>query len=433
MIIKIPFKPKIFLSLLVVILILLALSFMLYKQTETIVHVDLYSFGLVFDPVWADQYWAISGLYQYSLILAVLFIGSSIAVFLNYFRRRRPRVGSVCSMLLILGAVFSILSTFFFSKLDFIVNNDLYSYGLDFSEQWYSVYLTTTRLMITLEVAIGVLAFSLAAIILASTKTSVNITPSKITDQTLIAVGTMTLALSIIYSSSVLALIGLGLLFWGVTFTYVSTDEYVKKILLETASSDQVVMLNHLVKETLQYKGNPIYLPPRFFRNSDACIVYISKEMVVELPKPEMMPEADSNLMFDLVKNPRAVLMKPPGAELAQLLEKMLGTNFNRVNLEYLQQSLPKLLVEELEIVQSFDMKIDNDKVTIMIEGSAYGDPTKTAMESDTTLPFGSPLSNAIACSIAKVTGKQVVRSISKLESKAKLLSEEYLILEDTQ
>jgi hypothetical protein len=66
------------------------------------------------------------------------------------------------------------------------------------------------------------------------------------------------------------------------------------------------------------------------------------------------------------------VLITPPGAELARLAEKTLKTNFNGANLQYLQQNLPDLLIDELEITQYFSMEIENEKIRVMIEGSVY-------------------------------------------------------------
>jgi len=146
-----------------------------------------------------------------------------------------------------------------------------------------------------------------------------------------------------------------------------------------------------------------------------------------------MMPEEQSDFLFSLLGNPSAVLVTPPGARLAQLFENVLETNFNRVNLEYLQQTLPELLIEDLEIAQSFDMKIENDKVHVRYEDSMYSDPNVKTEQLGIYSAFGSPLSSAIACSIAKVTGRLVIRTSSKtdFETKHVRVTEEYIMLEN--
>jgi len=427
----IPYKPKIILALLIAVISMSAFSFFFFRRIDSVVHGDLYNYGLVFNYDWADKYWNNSNLYLYCQTLALILFGNSVALFLSHIRNQNTFSISASSWLLVAGAGLSIFSIYFLYRIDSIVNYDLYLYGLTFSAEWHAKYSLNIRLMFML---VGLASFSAlaSATVLYSSAKKVRIVPIRLLHSTLIAIGTTSLAFSIIYASSILALIGLGLLFWGITFVYVSTDEYVKRILLETMVSSQVVTLNHLL-QTLEFVGNTIYLPPKYFRNTDTYGVYIPKDRLTKLPTPEMMPEEQPDFLFSFIENPKAVLITPPGAQLAQLFEKTLATNFNRVNLEYLQQNLPELLIEELEIVQSFSMEIENDKVRVELEDSMYSDPKIETERPNIYSSFDSPLSSAIACSIAKVTGKPVIRAISKTDFKAKHVTEEYLILENEQ
>jgi len=116
------------------------------------------------------------------------------------------------------------------------------------------------RLMFMLAAIAGSSAL-VSAVVLYSSAKKISIIASRLLQPTLIAVGTISLVFSIVFSSSILALIGLGLLFWGITFVYVAADEYVKKIILETTVSSQITTLNHLL-QILELKGDTIYLPP---------------------------------------------------------------------------------------------------------------------------------------------------------------------------
>src|SRR3972149_1444431 len=58
----------------------------------------------------------------------------------------------------------------------------------------------------------------------------VKIIPPKLLSSILITMGAIALFISVIYTSSILAFIGLGLLFFGITFTYVRSNEYIKKM-----------------------------------------------------------------------------------------------------------------------------------------------------------------------------------------------------------
>ena len=154
----------------------------------------------------------------------------------------------------------------------------------------------------------------------------VRINPAKLTYSTLITTGAIALFTSIIYTSSILAFIGLGLLFWGIIFTYIRTEEYAKKILLDTTASSQQATLNHIIQE-LQYEGDAIYLPPKYFRNPETHKAYIPEQKNTQLPRPEQIQEHEQDF---LIEKPPGVLFTPPGAELSKLFEKTLKTNFAR-------------------------------------------------------------------------------------------------------
>ncbi len=202
----------------------------------------------------------------------------------------------------------------------------------------------------------------------------------------LIITGITALTLSIIYTSSILAFIGLGLLFWGVILIYIRTEEYTKKILLDATTAPSIATLNQLLDE-LNYKGKPIYLPPKYLNNPEAYKAYIPKQDGEKMPTPEQTQENSL-----ITKNPEGLLMTPLGAELAKLFEKRLETSFTRVDLQWLQQNMPKLLIEDLEIARDFEIKIEKDKVYTRIE--------KPVLDQ--------PLSSAIACALAKASGKPI-------------------------
>lgn len=241
-----------------------------------------------------------------------------------------------------------------------------------------------------------------------SSRKTVRIVPTKLVNSILIAIGTLSLTFSIIYASSLLTLIGLGLLFWGVTFTYVSTEEYIKKVLLQTSASAQLTRLNQVIEE-LEFMGNPMYLPPQYFKKRDTYKAYIPKDRLALIPTPEQMYNQEPKFFIDFIDTPPAVLMTPPGAELVQLFETMLKKNFSEVDLVYIQQHLPKLLIEDLEIVHYFDIAIENETVRIKIEDSVYNVSKTEPEHTDIYSSFGSPLSSALACILAKVANSPVV------------------------
>jgi hypothetical protein len=426
----IPYKPKTVLTSLFVVSILTAISFLFFRRLDNIINVDLYHYGLVFNYGWADQYWTSSNLFLYCQTLALILLGNSIAFFLSHIRNRNTFSGTASSLLLFAGSGLSFFSLYLLYRMDYIVNHDFYSYGLTFSAEWFTNYSLYYRMMLFLALLASMLAFASATVIYGSTR-KVRIVPAKLLDTTLTAVGTIALAFSIVYSSSILALIGLGLLFWGVTFTYISNDAYVKKILLDTTALSEIEMLNHLLSK-LEYASNPIYLPPQYLGYSDTYKAYIPKFETITIPKREEFSSQKPDSLIDIIENPPGVLITPPGAELARLAEKTLKTDFNKADLQYLQQNLPDLLIDELEFTQYFNMEIENEKILVMVEGSVYRRSNKKSDQPSISSLFGSPLSSAIACILSKVTGKPVMKIGTETDFEDKPVTIEYVLLQSS-
>ena len=112
----------------------------------------------------------------------------------------------------------------------------------------------------------------------------------------------------------------------------------------------------------------------------------------------------------DLDKNnPQGILLTPPGAELVQLFEKILNTSLITTDMQYLQENLPRLLIENLEVAQNFEMEIKGDRIHVKLENSAFKVFGKENNQLKLALRLGSPLSSALAVALAKASGKPVV------------------------
>jgi len=243
----------------------------------------------------------------------------------------------------------------------------------------------------------------------------------------LLALGLIALAFSIIYTSSILAFIGLGLTFWGIIIFYIRTEEYVKRKLLDTTVLPQLETINQMLREQ-NYKGKAVYLPPKYLTNPEANKAYIPKQEKEKLPTPEQIQKHETELFL---KNPNGLLLTPPGAELTRLFEKTLETSFIRTDLQYLQQNMPKLFIEDLGIAQNFDLEIKNNKIHVKIEDSAYKNLNKEAENlSNLYTSLGSPISSAIACALAKASGKPIIIEKQHISKDGKTIEIEYQILE---
>jgi hypothetical protein len=424
---KVPFKFKAILALLLAVAVMDICLLFFYYRIEFMIHGDLYRYGLQFNYGWANQYYAHSHLLISSLTIAIISVGLSMAAFLNHARNHGAVSRFTCCLLLIVSTTLTIFSAYLFNQIDYIVHHYLYFYGLQFSYEWAAKYWLYYNLCLALIGFASAITLTSTPLILFSTQKEVRINPAKLTYSTLITIGAIALTVSIIYTSSILALIGLGLLFWGIIFTYIRTEEYGKKALPGTTASSQLSTLNQIIQE-LAYKGNAIYLPPKYLRDSEANKAYISKQKEISLPAPEQIQQQE-NLFF--IQNPAGILLTPPGAELARFFEKTFKTNFARVDLQYLQQNMPKLFIEDLEIAQNFEIETENNKIRVKIGNSTYNILNIDTEQSSSIYTLGSPLSSAIACALTKATGNPIIIEQQQTSKDGRDVIIEYRILED--
>jgi len=238
-------------------------------------------------------------------------------------------------------------------------------------------------------------------------------------------IGAIALFASVIYFSSILAFIGLGLVFWGAILTYIQPEQYTKKAILNATIYPPAAMLNQIIIE-LNYKGKATYLPPKYLKNPEDNKVYIPKDEDGKLPTPEHVLNQESHI---ILKNPQGILLTPLGSQLSQLFEKRLNMLFSKADLKYVIQNIPELLVEDLEIAENIEIKTNDNEIKIKIANSTFKDAHKESNTLSTSYPsLGCPISSAIACALTKATGKPVtIENIQKSED-SKNIQVTYLI-----
>jgi len=123
--------------------------------------------------------------------------------------------------------------------------------------------------------------------------------PFKIVAYTLLILGLTSLAGSILYTSSILAFIGLGLTFWGALLLYIKPERYVKSTLLDSTTISTLTTLNQIIKEH-NPKGKPVYLPPRRLEEIKTGKTFIPYKKETTMPPTE---EVAQEKIF--LKNPK--------------------------------------------------------------------------------------------------------------------------------
>ncbi len=218
----------------------------------------------------------------------------------------------------------------------------------------------------------------------------------------LIPFGATSLVLSIAFSNLILTFTGLGLVFWGILLVYITSVAYVKSELLGPYGSITESLQNILVE--LGYKGRAIYLPPRYLRELKGGVAFISEGEETIVPKSEDL--ASDGLIR---RDPNGITIQAPGLGLLQLYQRKLGIDLAGVDLAYLQARLPKLLIQDFELSEEFEMLADGSKITLKTVGKILSNLCQETSGSRGEEYLACPFHGSIALALARTGGRPVV------------------------
>jgi len=115
-----------------------------------------------------------------------------------------------------------------------------------------------------------------------------------------------------------------------------------------------------------------------------------------------------------LLENPKGICLSPPGVGLLARFEKQLKTEFTRLSLVELCESLSHLILEDFQLAKEIEMRPEEELVYLKVTDSVYKQLyAEKGLRSVRLL--GCPLVSAVACAIAKTTGKVVTIQKDKL------------------
>lgn len=244
---------------------------------------------------------------------------------------------------------------------------------------------------------------------------------------TLIGVGGAAIGGSYFASSVVMTLAGLGLVFWGAIMLYISPQRFVPEKVVEAMSVSMTKSIDKLLV-SLNYKGKTIFLHPRHLKGLSQGYVFIpyeAKEQTI-LPSDEAL--AEEKLVYD---NPRGIFMVAPSHGIVQLLEKEMDNNLATADMAYVKEQLPKLLVNNLRMIDSMTIEENHGFIRVKMGGEAAAKVCKT-LTRETTIGahFGCPLCASLGLVISKVTGKPVMIEENKVHDVENIIATTYRTLE---
>ena len=232
----------------------------------------------------------------------------------------------------------------------------------------------------------------------------------------LLFAGILSFILAVIVNSQILTFIGLGLIFWGALFFFVTPQRYVDGSLLGSSTLSSYQTISRIVRD-LKVKSRGYYIPP-FPRNEylpdhlkglKEMVVFVPEETNVEIPSIEEMAEGKF-----LLKNPKGILIVPPGAGILNRIESQFSVDFNNMDFAALRELLPRFILEKFGLAEELDLSINENLVDMEVAGSVYKDLYSNDLNLESVSIFGCPIISAVACVLAKATGKAV--TLNKLQ-----------------
>jgi hypothetical protein len=225
-----------------------------------------------------------------------------------------------------------------------------------------------------------------------------------------LASGIISIALSVFVRSNVIALVGLGLLFWGALFLFISPKRRVDGRFLFDNVLAMYATVERIIAE-FKIKGKGYHIPPypkdiylpEHLKGLKDPIVFVPDEDKFSFPSIEQISESRFRLT-----NPKGIVLTPTGVGFLNQIENKLQINFAKTSLSELSEILPKVILENFDLAEDIKMTAEENQIKLQITNSLYKDLYSAGIKSKSVSILGCPIASAVACIIAKVTGRPV-------------------------
>lgn len=221
----------------------------------------------------------------------------------------------------------------------------------------------------------------------------------------LLSFGIAGILLSVFYESTVLAFIGLTLIFWGCLFVLVLPAKYIKNEIMDYLSVSSMYAIDQIIRDS-DFRGKAIYIP--VLRGSYLPHFIGLENEFVYIPRRNVKIEKAIEGAF--IKRTKELRLIPPGLGLADLAEKKLGLNFSNLNLDSLIEILPTVMTHDLEMAEDVEISLEGSEVRTKIRKPVCENLCRELSKAQYLCPHvGCPLCSAIACILTRVTNKPVM------------------------
>ncbi|MEM2440281.1 MAG: hypothetical protein QW493_03595, partial [Candidatus Bathyarchaeia archaeon] len=207
---------------------------------------------------------------------------------------------------------------------------------------------------------------------------------------------------------------------------------YVHSSLVDSTALPIYKTIDRIIVD-LKYGGKSYYIPPYpkevylpdYLKGLKDPVVFISAD-TGGMPSIEELAKSKF-----LLKNPNGICVAPPGLGLLAQFERELRRDLAKFQLTELCETLPSIIVEGLELAREVEMRIEADgQVYIKMLDSTYKNLYSLEENLKSVHLLGCPIASAIACALAKVSGKMVMILRDNMSADGKTLEVWYRLME---
>jgi hypothetical protein len=207
----------------------------------------------------------------------------------------------------------------------------------------------------------------------------------------LISTGCISLLSSYLLNATVLTFIGLGLTLWGAVIFYITESKTVPQVVVNELSFSMLKSIGNIVTD-MNNKGKAIFLYPKNLNGLNQGYVFFSY-------KQFKIPSSDHLASEKIYPNdPKGILIPAPSNGLVDICENLLGVDFATVDFAFLRHKLPKLMIENLRLIDYLSMEETASMATVRFSGVSCVSLCKLGNQ------IGCPLCSTFALMISKVS-----------------------------
>ena len=222
--------------------------------------------------------------------------------------------------------------------------------------------------------------------------------------------GILILVFSIYSISQILALIGLGLTFWGALFILLKPVKLIEGSLLYNTAISAYLTADRIIDD-FKYKGKGYYIPPypedvylpAYLKGLKASVVFISAKNNSGMPSIEEIAKGKF-----LSKTKEGVLVTPPGLGILTQIEEKLKADFTKMDLNELCEVLPNFITQDLNLAKAVEMKLNGYQVQLKMFDSLYKNLYSLRSNLNSVSILGCPIASTVACALSKTSGRNV-------------------------